>query len=673
MRPPAEISRRDFIKVSGALGGGLLVSLFLSSCAAEQDQTLTPTLTEQGDKPATPGPESIFEPGAFLQIDARGAVTVRIHRPDLGQGIRTAFAMIIADELGADWSSIRITQASVDNRFGNQVTGGSLGISQSFLPLRKAAAVARMVLISAASKIWNLPEEECKVENGVILHETSGQRLSFAEVVDSAATMPIPDTASIIYKKNNEFKIIGSSVNPLDHPDMVTGQTKYTSDIDLPDMLYAILARCPVPSGKLESFDATRAELVEGVHSIFPAAGGVAILANSSYAAIKSRQALDVNWDKGQFAELSTESIRTSLTSKVVPKGWSGESTDPNEISALYEVPFFAHATMEPPYCIAHIHGDRCEIWAPTQVPAEAAMKAATFSGVSSSNVELHIPMIGGGFGRRLEVDFVIEAVKIAKNVDVPVKLIRTREEDIQHDIYHPFSLHFVTAQLNKPSLPNVRPSTFKSIPTGAWRSVTNFTDAFVRESFIDEMAAALKRDPLELRLEIEPTQLHPVLRKAAEEAGWGSELPKGWGRGIACHSTWDVTPVAQVAEVSVSETGEVKVHRVVCAIDPGLVIHPEMIRAQVEGGIVFGLTAALKESITFDNGHVEQSNFHDYPLLRMSEMPRIEVYLVPSGDLPRGVGEMGVPPIAPAILNAIYAASGVRVRHLPVRAEDLI
>jgi CO/xanthine dehydrogenase Mo-binding subunit len=609
----------------------------------------------------------------FLKIDGSGAITVMIHRPDLGQGIRTAFAMIVADELGADWSSIRIQQATANSRFGNQVTGGSLGISQSFLPLRKAAVVARMVMISAASKIWNYPEEECRVENSAILHEATGQRLSFAEVVEVAASLPVPGTSSLKYKNSDEYNIIGTSVPPLDHPDMVTGQVDYTSDINQPDMLYAVLARCPVPSGRLVSFDATRAEAEEGVHSVIQVAGGVAILANSTWAAIKGRQVLDVTWDEGQFANLSTSSVRTSLTEKVVPAGWNGNSTDPGELSAVYEVPFFAHATMEPPYCIVHIHGDRCEVWAPTQVPAEAATKAATISGVSKSNVDLHIPLIGGGFGRRLEVDFIEEALKIAKTVDVPVKLIRTREDDIQHDYYHPFSVHFLTAQLDKPSLPKVRSSTYESIPTGPWRSVTNFTEAFVRESFIDEMAVAMGRDPLELRLEIEPKQLHQVLEKAAEESGWGSPLPEGWGRGIACHSTWDVTPVAQVAEVSVSETGEVTVHRVVCAVDPGLVIHPEMVKAQMEGGIVFGLTAALKESITFENGHVDQSNFHDFPILRMNEMPKIEVHLITSGEVPRGVGEMGVPPIAPAVLNAIFAATGVRVRHLPVRAEDLV
>ncbi|TFH32392.1 MAG: xanthine dehydrogenase family protein molybdopterin-binding subunit, partial [Anaerolineales bacterium] len=657
MKPRSMMERREFMKISAAAGGGLLISLFFSSCANESENVQLASAVPTMESTRTPNPEVIFEPGVFLKIDGSGAVIVSIHRPDIGQGVRTAFAMIVADELGADWSTIRIQQASADPRYGNQVTGGSLGISQSYLPLRRVGVAARMVLIAAAAQIWGLAADDCRTEKGTILHEPSGQRLSFGDVVEVAASLPVPSVSDTQFKARDDFDLMGTSLAPLDHPQMVTGAAVYASDIRLPGMLYAVLARCPVPHGSLISFDAAQAEAVEGVQVVLPVAEGVAVVADSTWAAIKGRQALKIVWDEGVFSDLSTHMVRMSMTEKVVPEGWNGESSDANELSAVYEVPFFAHATLEPPGCVVHVQGDRCEIWAPTQVPSDAAFIAAAIAGVPRSNVDLHIPLIGGGFGRRLEVDFIIEAVKIAKAVDAPLKLIWTREDDLQHDNYHPFSIHYLSARLDRPSLPRIRSATYERIPTGAWRSVTNFTEAFVRESFIDEMAAALGRDPLELRLEIEPQQLRPVLEKVAMESDWGSALPKGWGRGIACHATWDVTPVAQVAEVSVSAAGVVQVHRVVCAIDPGLVIHPELVKAQMEGGIAFGLTAALKRSITFENGRVEQSNFHDYPILRMNEMPLVEVHLMPGGELPTGVGEMGVPPIAPAVMNAIYAA----------------
>jgi isoquinoline 1-oxidoreductase beta subunit len=677
MNQQQDLRRREFLKVSATAGGGLLISLFLSSCGEPREEdllpTAVPTTVPTSTPTSTPDPHSLLEPAVFLKIDGTGAVTVTIHRPDIGQGIRTAFAMIVADELGADWSSVRIEQATADRKYGNQVTGGSLGISQSYSPLRIAGATGRKMLLAAAAKIWDVPEDDCRVENGLIHHKASGDLLTFADVVETASTLPIPSRDQIETKDPSEFVFIGTSIKPLDNPRIVDGSATYGIDVAVPDMLYAVLARCPVPRGSLASFDAANAESVDGVRQIVPISNGVAVVADTTWAAIQGRQALEIIWDEGSFADLNTDGLRERMTESVVPQGWTGASTDANEISAVYEVPFQAHAPMEPPSCVAHVQGDRCEIWAPTQAPMDAKGIAARTAGVKQSNVVVHVPMIGGGFGRRLQVDFIQEAVEIAKAVGSPVKLIWTRDDDLQHDYYHPFSCHYVSARLDSPSLPRIRSSTFERIPTGPWRAVTNIPEAFVRESFLDEMASALGRDPLELRLELESRSLHPVLEKAALEADWGSRLPPGWGRGIACHSTWNVTPVAQVAEVSVSDDGEVKVHRVVCAIDCGLVIHPDMVRAQMEGGIVFGLTAALKSSITFERGRVQQSNFHDFPLLRIDEMPNVEVHLLPGKPHPSGVGEMGVPPIAPAVMNAVYAVTGIRIRHLPLRREDLI
>ena len=673
MKPEASYDRREFIKISAIAGGGLLVGVFLASCADDQEQPGPALATPSADPTTMPNPEALFEPGLFVKIDGTGAVTVTIHKPDIGQGIRTAFAMILADELGADWETIKIEQADADGRYGDQLTGGSGGVSDSYAPLRQAGAAARMLLIAAAAETWGVPESECLVQQGKIYHQPSGQILSFADVVEKAASMPVPEEGELLFKGVAAFDLIGTSPALLDHPSMVSGAAEYASDIQLPGMLYAVLARSPVPHGELVSFDATAAEAVEGVRAVLSVAGGVAVVGDSSWAVIQGRQALDITWDDGFFADLSSNIVREEMTARVVPDGWRLGEDEPGELSAVYEMPFFAHASQEPLCCVAYVQEDRCEVWAPTQIPSDAASIVATVTGLSRDNIEVHIPLIGGGFGRRLRQDFILEAVTIAREIDAPVKVFWTREDDLQHDYYHPFSVHYVSTSLDRLRLPRIRTARYERIPTGPWRAVTNIPDAFVRESFLDEMALALDLDPLEVRLELNRPQMLPLLEKVAQESDWGSPLPDGWGRGIACHSTWDVTPVAQVAEVSVSDSGEVRVHRVVCAIDPGLAIHPELVKAQMEGGIVFGLTAALKGAIHYEDGRVQQSNFHDYPLLRMAEMPEVEVHILESGGLPTGVGEMGVPPIAPAVMNAIYDATGVRVRHLPVRPVDLV
>jgi isoquinoline 1-oxidoreductase beta subunit len=439
-------------------------------------------------------------------------------------------------------------------------------------------------------------------------------------------------------------------------------------------MMHAVVARCPVFGGKVAGLDDAGAQAVAGVRDVFEIDSGVAVVADSTWAAIQGRAALSITWEEGSNANLSSESTLQQLASTAPQPGSAGDGS----MDAVYDIPYLAHATMEPMVCVADVRADRCEVWAPSQDPQAAKRNITSITQLRSDAVVVHVPFLGGGFGRRHFNDFVTEAVQASKAVGAPVKLAWTRDDDIQHDRYHPISRTYVSARLDETghpaNLPRLRsyPMTV-GVPTGYWRSVGNFTEAFARESFLDEVAATSSLDPVELRLRLMPDRGQAVIRLAAEKANWGSPLPEGWGRGIAYFATFGVTHVAQVAEVSIMPEGTVRVHRVVCAVDCGTVINPDTVAAQMEGGIVFGLTAALKAGTTVGNGRVQQSNFHDYPLLRIDEMPAVEVYVLPSDAPPSGIGEMAVPPIAPAIANAIFAATGKRVRHLPIRAEDLV
>lgn len=662
MTAEKNIPRREFLKISAAVGGGLLVSLYLQAC-------------ESAPVPytGTPNPEDLFEPSVFVKIDGTGAVTLTIPRPDIGQGARTAVAMILAEELGARWEDIRIEQARAGDNYGNQATGGSDGISDIYTLLQRTGAVARLLLLTAAAQAWDVDVETCSTEDGAVIHRPSGARLGFGDIAGIASTLPAPRLSDVRGKDPQDYTIVGTRVKRIDGPQMVDGSAIYGVDITIPNMLYAVLARCPVPGGRLESYEDGATLDIDGVRYVTSISNGVAVVGDSIWAAMRGREALEIEWDLSSNADVSTASMRESLLERVLPGNWTGESSDPNMLAAVYEVPHLAHATMEPLSCIADVRSDSCEVWAPTQDPVTAKSSIRSLTRLPSESITVHVPIIGGGFGRRLQVDYVEEAVEISTSIGQPVKLLWTREDDIRHDFYHPFSVHYLRADLTNPGLPWVDSATDSKIPNGPWRSVTNFTDAFVRECFVDEMAAALDRDPLELRLALEPANYHAVLEKVAEEAGWGEDLPAGWGRGIACHSTWNASPVALVADVSVSSEGEVRVQKVVCAVDCGLVINPNMVEEQMEGGIVFGLSAALKGTITFENGRAQQSNFHDYPMLTISEMPQIEVHILDSDRPPSGVGEMSIPVIAPAVFNAVYAATGKRIRHMPLRASDLL
>ena len=678
MSTRSNLNRREFLKVSAAAGTGLLISIYLSGCGDPSTATPEPigAATAVSEPTATPGPTAtpepaaLLEPNAFLRIDNHGTVTIILHKCELGQGVGTTLPMIVAEELDADWSNVRVEQVRVDDIVGKPRTSGSDSTQDLYLPLRRAGATARAMLVAAAAQTWGVEPETCHTENGVVIHQPTDQRLTYGELVETAATLPTPRGQEVTLKDPQDFRLIGTRVGRLENAKIVDGSAIYGIDVSLPDMLYAAVARCPVFDGTVAEVDASQVGAVKGIQRVIQINSGIAVVADSTWAALQGRRALQITWDEGQNADLSSDSVRQDLAERVPSPS---EGDDANTLEAVYEVPFLAHVNPEPMNCVADVREDSCEVWAPTQNLDETKTRTIMITGLSRDAVRVHVPMIGGGFGRRLQVDYVEEAVRISKAVGAPVKLMWTRDDDMQHDFYHPYSYHRISVNLSDPNRLTMRSRESHHIPTGAWRAATNVAPAFVEECFMDEIAAALDRDPYELRMELPRYgQLQAALELAATKAHWGAPLPDGWGRGIACWSTWNVTPTVIVAEVSVGDDGAVRVHRVVCAIDCGIVINPDIVEAQMEGGIAFGLTAALKGEITLTNGRVLQSNLHDYPLLRIDEMPTIEVYIVPGDRNPSGAGEMAVPPTPPALLNAVFAATGKRVRKLPIRPEDL-
>ncbi|MGD8458046.1 MAG: molybdopterin-dependent oxidoreductase [Anaerolineales bacterium] len=655
------LNRREFLKASTITGLGLVISIYLPGCKSKNKPD---TQIPQEDTP-----EIWMEPSAYLKIDNHGQVTVTVHRTEMGQGIRTALPMLIAEELDVPWESIRVEQAPGDKKFGNQTTGGSVSISSNFLSFRRAGAAARLILVRAAAEEWGVDETSIRTEFGSAIHPSSGNQIMYGELVEAASKMDIPSLHQVSLKESQDFNIIGTSVGRVDNPEIVRGQVEYASDVQLPDMLYAIVVRCPIIGGRVDSYNSREAEAVPGVRDVVEIDEGVAIIAENTWAAIKGSRVLSVTWNEGTNPNRSTEDIRRDLLEK------AGEpETSENILDVIYEIPYLPHLPMEPMNCVADVRPDHCEVWAPTQSPQDAKYRIRSITKLNDADIIVHVPLLGGGFGRRLDVDYVEEAVKISKEVSAPIKLFWSRSDDIRYDHFHPLSVHRVVMDLDKPVLPRSQFSRDGTgIPTGSWRSVSNMPQAFVRETAIDEMAAALERDPYELRLELEEPVFQEVLQMAATKAGWGEPLPNGWGRGIACFSTFDVTPVAMVAEVSVDENKNIQIRRVVCAVDCGFVVNPNMVEAQMEGGIVFGITAALKNPISIDKGRIEQSNFHQCQLLQFEEMPEIEVYIIDSNRSPSGIGEMAVPPIIPTIGNAIYDATGIRLRRIPFKPEDLM
>ena len=666
-------------------------------------------------RPGGAGPPP-FAPNAFLRINTKGKITLFVNKSEMGQGVYTSLPMLIAEELEVDWAKIKVEAAPVDPAYNHtqwgpvQGTGGSTSLRCEWERLRKVGAAARVMLIQAAADTWKVNPASCRAEKSFVIHEASKGRLSYGSLVGRASRLKPPQ--DIPLKDPKDFKIIGQPVKRLDTTEKITGKAVFGIDVKLPGLLTAVAARSPVFGGKVKSFNSEKTKTIPGVKAIVPIDSGVAVVANGFWAANLGREALEIEWDEGPLSNLNTPSQReeyAALARKpgmvAAIRGNADEALEKatRKLEAEYEVPYLAHACMEPLNCVVDMRGDSCEIWTGTQMQTGDRNAAARILGLKPEQVKLHTTYLGGGFGRRANPasDFVTEAAQIAKIIRKPIKLIWTREDDTKGGYYRPMWYDRIAAGLDESgsliawkhtivgqsilagtpfegmikdgldttsvegahdipyAIPNLLVDLHSpkiGVPVLWWRSVGHSHTAFVVESFIDEAAQAAGKDPFEFRRA--PLAHHPrhkaVLELAAGKAGWGTSLPGGQARGIAVHESFG-SFVAQVAEVSVGPSGEIKVHRVVCAIDCGRVVNPDTVAAQMESGIVFGLTAALYGEITFKNGRVEQSNFNDYEMLRLNEMPKVEVVIIPSEEALGGVGEPGVPPIAPAVANAIF------------------
>jgi isoquinoline 1-oxidoreductase beta subunit len=710
------LSRRSFLVSAGAVGGALALGFEIPF----------------GPR-ATPASPTAREITAWIVIEPDDTVIIRVAKSEMGQGSFTALPMLVAEELECDWSKVKAEFAPPhenrrrDRIWGNMSSGASRSISASQNDLRRAGATAREMLITAAAARWNVPATECVAANSTITHRPSGRSVTFGAVAAAAADVAPP--AAVKLKSPKEWKLIGTRQRRLDVPDKVTGKPIYAIDVRLPDMLYAAIVQCPVFKGTLKSVDQSKLAGTKGIRRVVKLPDAVAVVADSWWRAKKTAETLPVTWEVGGNTGVSSNTIRahlhTGLEGSDARVGRNDGDVDRalghavKRIEADYEVPFLGHATMEPQNCTAHVTADRVEVWAPTQDGETALAIAADAAGVPSSKVVVHKMMLGCGFGRRgIFQDFVRQAVMIAKEVGQPVKLVWTREQDIRHDFYRPVAAARMTAGFDVDGaliawkirtagqsiiaavsprvmqfgvdrnflqglledmpydVPNYRVDFAMRnthVPVGVWRSVNHSQNAFFKESFIDEMAHAAGTDPYLFRRRLlakKPRQL-AVLDAAANGAGWGSPPPHGAFRGIAFHDSQN-SSCAQVVEASVADDGKLRVHRVVSAIDAGHVVNPLTVELQTESAIVYGLTAALYGEITIKQGEVEQSNFHDYAMLRLAEMPRVETIIVASDGLWGGVGETPVPPLAPALCNAIFWATGKRIRSLPLKNHDL-
>ncbi len=704
----SSLSRRNFLVTSTAAGAGLVMGFYLPQNLSAAGQ-----------------PES-FSPNAYLRIAPDGKITVVVARSEMGQGVRTSLPMILAEELEADWSQISIEQAGASTEFGDQTTGGSASVRTTWDPMRKAGAAAREMLIAAAAQEWGVEPKACKAENCSVVHAASNRRRSYAELAAKAATLPVP--ADPLLKSPTDYKIVGKRLPRLDTPSKVDGSAMYGIDFRMPGMKNAFLSRSPVIGGKVVSFDDKKTRAIAGVTGVVKIGdSAIAVVANSVWEALQGRRALQVNWDQGPNKDLNSasvsESLKKSATGKAVTLYEAGDVAKANgkKVTAEFELPFLAHAPMEPGNTTAFVQDGKCEIWSPTQVPQDVRDSVASAIGLKPEQVKVNVTLLGGGFGRRLEHDYAVEAALVSQAVKGPVKVLWTREDDMQFSTYRPVSLHQLQATVDDQGWPTafshriVSPSISRQkgqpgdggvdpdlkdeaaplypianvkleyvdldtpVPLGWMRSVYASQMAFAGESFLDELAALAKKDPLEYRLHLlskdqeikyfdttwQTARLREVLRLVGEKSGWHKPLPVGRYRGIAAFACFN-TYVAEVVEISM-KAGKPQVYRVVVAADCGQQINPNILEQQAESAVIFAMSAALHGNITVENGRIAQSNFSDYQLVRMPEAPKVEAYFVASTEAPTGIGEPPVPPFAPALCAAIHAATGKRIRSLPI------
>jgi isoquinoline 1-oxidoreductase beta subunit len=700
------LSRRAFVATGAAAGAGLVIGFYLPHGSGSQKES--------------------FSPNAYLRITPDNKITIVVARSEMGQGVRTALPMILAEELEADWKQIEIEQAGASTLYGDQTTGGSASIRTTWDPMRKAGATAREMLISAAALTWGVPRSACAAESSHIKHAASNRSLSYGELVAKAATLPIPTDVTL--KQSKDYKIVGQRLPRLDSPAKVKGEATFGIDFRLPGMKFAVLSRCPTIGGKVSAFDDKESKKISGVTYVGKIGdSAVAVVADSVWGAMEGRRVLNVTWDDGPNKDLNTAVVVSSLKQAASKKSanlfLAGDPAKASgrHISAEYELPFMAHAPMEPGNCTAHYQGSKCELWAPTQVPQDCRDSVAPAIGLDPDQVKVNVTLMGGGFGRRLEHDYAVEAALVSKAINAPVKVIWTREDDMRFSPYRPASLHQLNASLDGSGFPlalthkiiapsisgqkgqptpnNVDPDlpdeagpvyglpnysidyvmTETPVPLGWMRSVYALQAAFALESFIDELALSAGKDPLQYRLHLlakdqdlpyftttwHTARMRGVLQLAAEKSGWDKPLPPGHFRGVACFGCFG-SYMAEVVEITM-ENAQPRVHRVVAAVDCGQVVNPAILEQQIQGGIVYGMANALRAKITIEKGRVVQGNFDDYAPLRMEETPAVEVYAVPSTEVPTGIGEPSVPPVAPALCNAIYAATKKRIRALPI------
>jgi isoquinoline 1-oxidoreductase subunit beta len=720
-------TRRQFLKTGAAGGAALLVEVRLDAL------------------PQAPG--GPFVPNPWVSIDGAGEVTLVVGHSEMGQGVRTSLAMILAEELEADWNGVKIRQASPGPGYDSLSTGGSDSVEDSWKPLRTAGAAAREMLVAAAAQTWNVSAADCAASNGAVVHGATGRRLTYGQLVGRASALPVPKEPRL--KDRKDFRLIGTAVKRIDGPQIVTGRAQYGLDVRVPEMLFAAVARPPAAGGKVARFDAGKATAVPEVVDVVEVSTGVAVLARNSHAALSGRDALaaSATFEEGPNARLTTADLARRLDD---PSGspharhrtrQQGDApaalaAAASRLSATYRDAFQAHASVEPLNCTARFSAaaGTCEIWAPTQHPQRVQKECAELLKIAPEKVTVHVTLLGGGFGRRLAADYATEAVEIARAAKAPVQVVWSRGDDFLGDFLHPSERVDLEAGMdasgriiawshrstcfhlsmfggfdpadsptdvspwggydNPYAIENVAAEYTEvesPIRTGAWRAVYYPPNVFARESFLDEIAARLGRDPLALRLsllddqtftlpngrwKIDRPRLAAVLRLAGEKSGWGSKLgaPAGRrsGRGIACNVYHARTLIAQVAEVSVGASGDVRVHRVVTALDCGQIVNRLGVEGQVESGVVWGLTYALKSEATIRGGRVAETNYREFPVLSLPEMPLVETHLVDSDRAPTGLGEQPVPAVAPAVANAVFAATGKRLRRVPIRAADL-